>query len=149
MRLIDADALIEEYDRVHVGEPGGARKLMMDAPTITEIVIKEPTNPDFKSCSNCIYCDADEAVCIQLQCIHAVSVLKECYAPQQAFKEADADDKFHQEHEDTSGTSEWIPLDTYMGQERYICSKCGEITKDTAMGKPRARFCPGCGRRMV
>lgn len=36
MRLIDADALIAEYDRVHVGEPGGARKLMEDAPTIEE-----------------------------------------------------------------------------------------------------------------
>lgn len=36
MRLIDADALIEEYDRVHVGPPGGARKLMGDAPTIEE-----------------------------------------------------------------------------------------------------------------
>ena len=34
MRLIDADALIEEYDRIHVGQPGGARKLMEDAPTI-------------------------------------------------------------------------------------------------------------------
>lgn len=34
MRLIDADALIAEYDRVHVGAPGGARKLMEDAPTI-------------------------------------------------------------------------------------------------------------------
>ena len=34
MRLIDADALIAEYDRVHVGEPGGARKLMENAPTI-------------------------------------------------------------------------------------------------------------------
>lgn len=34
MRLIDADALIAEYDRVHVGAPGGARKLMVDAPTI-------------------------------------------------------------------------------------------------------------------
>lgn len=34
MRLIDADALIAEYDRVHVGAPGGARKLMQDAPTI-------------------------------------------------------------------------------------------------------------------
>lgn len=36
MRLIDVDALIAEYDRVHVGEPGGARKLMMDAPTVEE-----------------------------------------------------------------------------------------------------------------
>lgn len=34
MRLIDADALIAEYDRVHVGAPGGARKLMEDALTI-------------------------------------------------------------------------------------------------------------------
>lgn len=34
MRLIDADALIAEYDRVHIGPPGGARKLMEDAPTI-------------------------------------------------------------------------------------------------------------------
>lgn len=34
MRPIDGDALIEEYDRVHVGPPGGARKLMEDAPTI-------------------------------------------------------------------------------------------------------------------
>lgn len=34
MRLIDADALITEYDRVHIGEPGKARKLIEDAPTI-------------------------------------------------------------------------------------------------------------------
>lgn len=32
-RYIDADALIAEYDRVHVGPAGGARKLMVDAPT--------------------------------------------------------------------------------------------------------------------
>ena len=34
MRLIDADALLAEYDRVHVGPPGGARKLMEDAPSV-------------------------------------------------------------------------------------------------------------------
>lgn len=32
-RYVDVDKLIEEYDRVHIGEPGGARKLMVDAPT--------------------------------------------------------------------------------------------------------------------
>ena len=32
-RYIDVDALIAEYDRVHVGPAGGARKLMVDAPT--------------------------------------------------------------------------------------------------------------------
>lgn len=35
-RLIDADALIEAYDRTHEGEPGKARQLILDAPTIEE-----------------------------------------------------------------------------------------------------------------
>ena len=34
MRLTDADALLVEYDRVHVGPPGKARQLILDAPTI-------------------------------------------------------------------------------------------------------------------
>ena len=38
-RLIDANALIEEYDRVHVGEPGKARKLIEDAPTVDAVEI--------------------------------------------------------------------------------------------------------------
>ena len=49
MRLIDADALIAEYDRQHEGEAGKARKLMEDAPTVephwipvTERLPKEP-----------------------------------------------------------------------------------------------------------
>ena len=32
--LISRSALIAEYDRVHVGPPGGARKLMEEAPAI-------------------------------------------------------------------------------------------------------------------
>lgn len=34
MSLIDREALIAEYDRVHVGPPGGARKLMVNAPEV-------------------------------------------------------------------------------------------------------------------
>lgn len=34
MSLINREALLAEYDRVHVGEPGKARKLMEDAPTV-------------------------------------------------------------------------------------------------------------------
>ena len=34
MSLINREALIAEYDRVHIGEPGKARKLIEDAPTI-------------------------------------------------------------------------------------------------------------------
>ena len=36
-RLIDANSLIAEYDRVHIGEPGKARKLMEDAPTVDAV----------------------------------------------------------------------------------------------------------------
>ena len=37
---IDREALIAEYDRVHKGPPGGARKLMVEAPTadVVEVV---------------------------------------------------------------------------------------------------------------
>ena len=37
---IDREALIAEYDRVHIGAPGGARKLMVDAPAadVEEVV---------------------------------------------------------------------------------------------------------------
>lgn len=37
MRLIDADALLAEYDRQHEGEPGKARKLIEDAPTVAAV----------------------------------------------------------------------------------------------------------------
>lgn len=42
-RPIDADALLAEYDRQHEGEPGKARKLIEDAPTIDR-----PTRSQFK-----------------------------------------------------------------------------------------------------
>lgn len=44
---IERGALIAEYDRVHVGAPGGARKLMVDAPAadVVEVV----------RCKDCIY----------------------------------------------------------------------------------------------
>lgn len=34
--LISRKALLAEYDRVHVGPPGGARKLMEDAPAVQQ-----------------------------------------------------------------------------------------------------------------
>ena len=38
-RLIDANALIAEYDRVHIGEPGKARNLIADAPTVDAVEV--------------------------------------------------------------------------------------------------------------
>ena len=43
---INREALIAEYDRVHIGEAGGARKLMVEAPAadVVEVVHGEWTN---------------------------------------------------------------------------------------------------------
>ena len=43
-RYIDADKLIAEYDRVHVGPAGGARKLMVEAPTADVVPRAEAEN---------------------------------------------------------------------------------------------------------
>ena len=37
---IEREALIAEYDRVHEGEPGGARKLMVDAPAADVVEVR-------------------------------------------------------------------------------------------------------------
>ena len=37
--LISRKALIAEYDRVHIGPPGGARKLMEDAPAVDAVEV--------------------------------------------------------------------------------------------------------------
>ena len=56
-RLIDANALIAEYDRVHIGEPGKARKLMEDAPTIDAVEVVR--------CKDCkwLYDEMDDYCC--------------------------------------------------------------------------------------
>lgn len=36
---IERNALIAEYDRVHIGPPGGARKLMVDAPAVDVVAV--------------------------------------------------------------------------------------------------------------
>lgn len=38
--LIDRQALFEEYDRLHVGEPGKARKMIEDAPSVQSEIIR-------------------------------------------------------------------------------------------------------------
>ena len=64
MRLIDADALLAEYDRQHEGEPGKARKLIEDAPTVDAVEVVHgrwlgwgksgtPTYENYGTCSVC------------------------------------------------------------------------------------------------
>lgn len=44
---IDREALIAEYDRVHKGPAGGARKLMVDAPAVDAVEVTR--------CKDCVY----------------------------------------------------------------------------------------------
>ena len=48
-RYTDIDKLIAEYDRVHIGPAGGARKLMVEAP-IADVV-------EVVRCCDCKYCE--------------------------------------------------------------------------------------------
>ena len=60
-RLIDANALIAEYDRVHIGEPGKARKLMEDAPTVDAVEVVRCRDCKHRySDSWCEYVDDDD-----------------------------------------------------------------------------------------
>ena len=63
-RLIYANALIEEYDRVHVGEPGKARKLIEDAPTVEAVEIvrcRECVHDGLPTCFTC-YIEQQELI---------------------------------------------------------------------------------------
>ena len=57
--LISRKALLAEYDRVHVGEPGRARKLIEDAPTVDAEPVRHGQNvspthySDGFTCSAC------------------------------------------------------------------------------------------------
>jgi hypothetical protein len=46
--LISRKALLAEYDRVHVGPPGGARKLMEDAPAVQQWIPVTERFPDLE-----------------------------------------------------------------------------------------------------
>ena len=49
---IEREALIAEYDRVHKGEAGGARKLMVEAPTADVVEVRHGYWDDCE-CSVC------------------------------------------------------------------------------------------------
>ena len=64
--LISRKALIAEYDRVHIGPPGGARKLMEDAPAVQQWIPVSERLPEerkavlaFSTCYG--FCDMIEA----------------------------------------------------------------------------------------
>ena len=69
--LISRKALIAEYDRVHVGAPGGARKLMEDAPAVDSVqvvrckkcihrILPEDTKFGYGFMKGCVWCKMSE-----------------------------------------------------------------------------------------
>lgn len=62
-RLIDADELIKAYDREHKGEPGRARQLMVEAPTVDAVEVVR--------CKFCKYSRRDSDVsCLPYMCTY-------------------------------------------------------------------------------
>ena len=55
MRLIDANKLISEYDLVHVGEPGKARKLIADDPAVDAVEVVR--------CKDCRHISVERGLC--------------------------------------------------------------------------------------
>ncbi len=46
-------------------------------------------------------------------------------------------------------TGRWFPRPEIGWVETWFCSECGEKTTSTVMGKPRYKWCPMCGCRMM
>lgn len=44
--------------------------------------------------------------------------------------------------------AKWILEENMFGFLTCECSNCGEITRDTVMGKPKFKYCPMCGATM-
>ena len=46
--------------------------------------------------------------------------------------------------------AEWKPFDLTWGRSIYYCSVCEEsVDMPTVMGKPKYKFCPNCGAKMI
>jgi hypothetical protein len=71
---IDRNALLAEYDRVHIGEPGKARKLIAEAPTVDAVEVVRCKNCRHYQngyCNHFGYYDYAPAVDAEDFCSHA------------------------------------------------------------------------------
>lgn len=89
MRMIDADELLRRYDEEHEGEPGRARKLILEAPTVYEDFKAEFDNvlkslschtDHSADCSGCKYESIRffPGLCLERLQKDAVEILKTC-----------------------------------------------------------------------
>ena len=73
---IERNALIAEYDRVHIGPPGGARKLMVEAPPAD---VAEVKHGEWISASPCGYYDFYCSCCKEFAITYEDSNYRERY----------------------------------------------------------------------
>ena len=67
MSLINREMLLEEYDRAHKGPPGGARKLIAEAPAVEAEPVRHGRWINDTFCSECKRFPVDVSVSISNQ----------------------------------------------------------------------------------
>ena len=72
---IDRKDLIAEYDRVHIGPPGGARKLMEDAPAVDAV---EVVHGRWEQKKHKIFGNTYDYVCSVCGCDYALAEYNYC-----------------------------------------------------------------------
>lgn len=77
-RYTDIDKLIAEYDRVHIGPAGGARKLMIEAP-IADVVPRAEVEKIFEEIEKYTYRYLNDAHYIMGDMILDIAELKKKY----------------------------------------------------------------------
>lgn len=120
MRLIDADALLARYDRIHVGAPGAARKMIEDAPTIDAVPVDKIHFTD-------LYLDGIEAIAVFKFGNQGITLRKKC------------EDFVHVVH------GRWVKDGDFL-----ICLNCeSEIDIKSRLGvENRKNYFPNCGAKM-
>ena len=85
----------------------------------------------FESCDDCIYCDVEVSVCVQMLCIHAVTGLRDRYVPKESVRK--------------TGTWQQRYITTPTGGLHCVweCDGCGALVAE------RTKYCADCGRRMT
>lgn len=129
--LISRSWLLSEYDKRHKGPPGGARKLIEEAPSAlgTDCISRQAAIDYFVT--NVGFHDED-GYPIEDEC-----ELREIWTGY-----------FDGIPSAQPKMGEWIHRPEIGWGEMWMCNQCGEKTISTVMGKPRYNFCPMCGAKM-
>ena len=116
--LISRSALLDRYDKIHVGAPGAARKLIEEAPAVDAVPVDKIHFTD-------LYLDGSEAIAVFKFGNQGITLRKKCedFAP-----------VVH---------GRW----NMIMRGNYECSVCGCIPY-YAGSIDTLNFCPNCGAKM-